>query len=214
VRLAQEESRALKHDYIGTEHLLLGLLREDKGLAARALGSLGIELDRVRVQVTRIVGSGNDEAADQIPFTPRAKRVFELALRESLSLGHNYIGTEHILLGLGRENEGVATRVLLDFDANAEKIRNEVVRLLTVSAGPYIGTSTQPELDPFIRVGASAAVRRLLRGAAARALDDDRSEIDVSDVLLELTRSVDDATVLDAIKRRDIPEEPPEAASN
>src|ERR671919_2791015 len=112
VVLAQEEARTLKHNYIGTEHILLGLLREEEGLAARVLESLDITVERVRSQVVRIVGSG-----------------------EALSLGHNYIGTEHILLGLVRENEGVAARILLDFDADSEKIRNEVIRMLSGPGG-------------------------------------------------------------------------------
>src|ERR1700686_781161 len=131
VVLAQEEARTLKHNYIGTEHILLGLLREEEGLAARVLESLDITVERVRAQVVRIVGSCEEVTSGQIPFTPRAKKVLELALREALSLGHNYIGTEHILLGLVRENEGVAARILLDFDADSEKIRNEVIRMLS-----------------------------------------------------------------------------------
>src|SRR5262245_24775892 len=135
VVLAQEEARTLKHNYIGTEHILLGLLREEEGLAARVLESLDITVERVRSQVVRIVGSGEEVTSGQIPFTPRAKKVLELALREALSLGHNYIGTEHILLGLVRENEGVAARILLDFDADSEKIRNEVIRMLSGPGG-------------------------------------------------------------------------------
>src|SRR4249919_1437103 len=131
VVLAQDEARALKHNYIGTEHILLGLLREEEGLAARVLDSLDITVEEVRAQVARIVGQGDEVTTGQIPFTPRAKKVLELALREALSLGHNYIGTEHILLGLVRENEGVAARILLDFDADAERIRNEIIRMLS-----------------------------------------------------------------------------------
>jgi ATP-dependent Clp protease ATP-binding subunit ClpC len=131
VVLAQDEARTLKHNYIGTEHILLGLLREEEGLAARVLDSLDITVEEVRAQVARIVGKGDEVTTGQIPFTPRAKKVLELALREALSLGHNYIGTEHILLGLVRENEGVAARILLDFDADAEKIRNEIIRMLS-----------------------------------------------------------------------------------
>src|SRR5437588_1671739 len=139
VVLAQEEARTLKHNYIGTEHILLGLLREEEGLAARVLESLDITVERVRAQVVRIVGSGEEVTSGQIPFTPRAKKVLELALREALSLGHNYIGTEHILLGLVRENEGVAARILLDFDADSEKIRNEVIRMLSGPGGRQRG---------------------------------------------------------------------------
>jgi ATP-dependent Clp protease ATP-binding subunit ClpC len=131
--LAQEEARTLKHNYIGTEHLLLGLLREADGVAARVLGSLEVTLEEVRAEVTRIVGEGESESQGQIPFTPRAKKVLELALREALSLGHNYIGTEHILLGLVRENEGVAARILNDLEVDADRARQEVLRVL---AGP------------------------------------------------------------------------------
>src|SRR5438477_6088265 len=141
VVLAQEEARTLKHNYIGTEHILLGLLREAEGLAARVLESLDITVEEVRAQVARIVGQGDEVTSGQIPFTPRAKKVLELALREALSLGHNYIGTEHILLGLVRENEGVAARILLDFDADSEKIRNEVIRMLSGPGGRRQGAS-------------------------------------------------------------------------
>jgi hypothetical protein len=132
---AQEEARVLRHSYIGTEHILLGLLREQEGLAARVLESLGVTFDRTRGQVVRIVGSGEEVSAGQIPFTPRAKKVLELALREALSLGHDYIGTEHILLALVRENEGVAARIMLDFDVDSEKVRHAVVRMLSGPAG-------------------------------------------------------------------------------
>jgi ATP-dependent Clp protease ATP-binding subunit ClpC len=135
VVLAQDEARTLNHNYIGTEHLLLGLLREEDGLGARVLQSLGITLGEVRAQVARIVGQGEIVSPGQIPFTPRAKKVLELSMREALALGHNYIGTEHILLGLMSENEGVACRILLDFDADADKIRGEVIRLL---GGPAV----------------------------------------------------------------------------
>src|ERR1700710_648273 len=166
VVLAQEEARTLKHNYIGTEHILLGLLREEEGLAARVLESLDITVERVRAQVVRIVGSGEEVTSGQIPFTPRAKKVLELALREALSLGHNYIGTEHILLGLVRENEGVAARILLDFDADSEKIRNEVIRMLSgpgsrqrgsgqgqagAAGGPGEGKKSSKLLDQFGR---------------------------------------------------------------
>ena len=140
VVLAQDEARALKHNYIGTEHILLGLLREEEGLAARVLESLDITVEEVRAQVARIVGQGDEVTTGQIPFTPRAKKVLELSLREALQLGHNYIGTEHILLGLVRENEGVAARILLDFDADAEKIRNEIIRMLSGPGRRQAGT--------------------------------------------------------------------------
>ena len=119
VVLAQEEARTLKHNYIGTEHILLGLLREEEGLAARVLESLDITVERVRSQVVRIVGSGEEVTAGQIPFTPRAKKVLELALREALSLGHNYIGTEHILLALLELEAGTGVLSGLGIDKKA-----------------------------------------------------------------------------------------------
>src|SRR5919202_1138059 len=130
VVLAQEEARHFNHNYIGTEHLLLGLLREDEGVAARALSSLNVALDEVREQVESIVGYGEEGTGGQAPFTPRSKKVLELALREALQLGHNYIGTEHILLGLVRESEGVAARVLSNLGVDPDKVRREVVRML------------------------------------------------------------------------------------
>ena len=133
VVLAQDEARALKHNYIGTEHLLLGLLREQEGLAARVLHSLGVSIDDFRGEVMRIVGEGDAATSGEIPFTPRAKKVMELALRESRALGHNYIGTEHLLLGLAREHEGVAARILRGLDADADRVRNQTMLVL---AGP------------------------------------------------------------------------------
>ena len=143
VVLAQEEARSLKHNYIGTEHLLLGLLREEEGVAARVLETLEVSVEEVRAAVVRIVGSGEESPQGQIPFTPRAKKVLELALREALSLGHNYIGTEHILLGLIREDEGIAARILLDLDAEPDKIRNEIMR--TLSGPTRRSTTAAPE---------------------------------------------------------------------
>jgi ATP-dependent Clp protease ATP-binding subunit ClpC len=136
VVLAQDEARALRHNYIGTEHILLGLLREREGLGALALESLDVKLEDVRAQVGRIVGQGDEATIGQIPFTPRAKKVLELSLREALSLGHDYIGTEHLLLGIVRENEGVAARVLLNFDADTEKVRSAVLGMLGTDVPP------------------------------------------------------------------------------
>src|SRR5512139_3561496 len=144
VVLAQEEARSLKHNYIGTEHLLLGLLREEEGVAARILEGLDVSVEEVKAAVVPIVGSGEEEPQGQIPFTPRAKKVLEPAFPEALSLGHNYIGTEHILLGLVREDEGVAARILLDFDADAEKIRNEIIRMLSGPGRRQSGASVAP----------------------------------------------------------------------
>jgi ATP-dependent Clp protease ATP-binding subunit ClpC len=131
VVLAQDEARVLRHNYIGTEHLLLGLLREEEGIAARVLGEFGVTVDEVRAQVGRIVGQGDEVTTGQIPFTPRAKKVLELSLREAQATGHNYIGTEHVLLGLVRENSGVAARILLDFNADAETIRGVIIGMLS-----------------------------------------------------------------------------------
>ena len=152
VVLAQDEARALRHNYIGTEHILLGLLREEEGLAARVLESLDIAVEGVRAQVVRIVGNGDEVTTDQIPFTPRAKEVLELALREALSLGHNYSGTEHILLALVRQNESVAARILLDFDADAEKIRNEIIRMLSGPGRRQAGAGYPPGKESGIEL--------------------------------------------------------------
>ena len=130
VVLAQEEARPLNHGYVGTEHILLGLIREGEGVAAKALESLGISLAAVRQQVEEIIGQGQQAPTGEIPFTPRAKKVLELALREARQLGHNYIGTEHILLGLIREGEGVAAQVLVRLGADLNRVRQQVIQLL------------------------------------------------------------------------------------
>ncbi len=135
VVLAQEEARMLNHNYIGTEHILLGLIHEGEGVAAKALESLGISLEAVRSQVEEIIGQGQTPPTGHIPFTPRAKKVLELSLREALQLGHNYIGTEHILLGLIREGEGVAAQVLVKLGADLNKVRQQVIQLLSGYAG-------------------------------------------------------------------------------
>jgi Clp amino terminal domain, pathogenicity island component len=129
--LAQEEARLLDHDYIGTEHILLGLLREREGVAAKALESLGISLEAVRAEVEQVIGRGQTTPGPQIPFTPRSKKVLELSLREARSLGHDYIGTEHILLGLIREGEGVAAQVLVKLGADLSRVRQQVIQLLS-----------------------------------------------------------------------------------
>ena len=135
VVLAQEEARLLNHNYIGTEHILLGLIHEGEGVAAKALESLGISLEAVRAQVEEIIGHGGTAPSGHIPFTPRAKKVLELSLREALQLGHNYIGTEHILLGLIREGEGVAAQVLVKLGADLSRVRQQVIQLLSGYAG-------------------------------------------------------------------------------
>jgi ATP-dependent Clp protease ATP-binding subunit ClpA len=195
VVLAQEESRTLRHAQIGTEHILLGLLREEEGLAARVLESLDITVERVRAQVVRIVGSGERVTAGQIPFTAHGKRVLELSLNEALSLGHNYIGTEHILLGLVRENEGVAARILLDFDADAgPKIRTELIRMLSgpeaqkyAEAKPLGGRGTRHSMDQAWFDGLGGVLNGLAR-EIRRELERDP---DTGDLLLALTCASD-----------------------
>ena len=130
VVLAQEEARMLGHNYTGTEHILLGLVHEGEGVAAKALASLGISLEAVRQQVREIIGQGQQAPSGHIPFTPRAKRVLELSLREARQLGHTYIGSEHILLGLIREGEGVAVQVLVKLGADLNRLRQQVIQLL------------------------------------------------------------------------------------
>jgi ATP-dependent Clp protease ATP-binding subunit ClpC len=124
---AQDEARELRHNYIGTEHVLLGLLREGEGIPARSLGNLGVTLVDMRTEVANIVGQGDEIITGQIPFTPRAKRILEFGLREALSMGHNYIGPEHLLLGLARENEGVAARILFDRGLTARAVASAVI---------------------------------------------------------------------------------------
>jgi ATP-dependent Clp protease ATP-binding subunit ClpC len=138
VVLAQEEARRLDHNYIGTEHLLLGLIREGEGVASLALGSLGISLEAVRSQVEEIIGRGQAAPGGHIPFTPRAKKVLELSLREALQLGHDYIGTEHILLGLIREGEGVAAQVLQKMGGDLNRVRQQVIQLLEGHTGEKV----------------------------------------------------------------------------
>lgn len=143
VVLAQEEARTLKHNYIGTEHILLGLIKQGEGVAAKSLESLGISLDDVRSQVEEIIGQGQQSPSGHIPFTPRAKKVIELSLREALQLGHNYIGTEHILLGLIREGEGVAAQVLVKLGAELARVRQQVIQLLS----GYQGKNVKPKVS-------------------------------------------------------------------
>src|ERR1700729_109030 len=129
--LAQQQARMLNHNYIGTEHNMLGLIHQRGAVAAKALASLGISLEGVRQQVEEIIGQGQQAPSGHIPFTPRAKKVLELSLREALQLGHNYIGTEHILLGLIREGEGVAAQVLVRLGADLNRVRQQVIQLLS-----------------------------------------------------------------------------------
>jgi ATP-dependent Clp protease ATP-binding subunit ClpA len=133
--LSQEEARLLNHNYVGTEHLLLGLVSEGQGVAAKALESLGISLEAVRAQVEESIGQGQSAPRGHIPFTPQAKKVLELSLREATQLGHNYIGTEHLLLGLVREGEGVAAQVLVKLGADLSRVRQQVIQLLSGYVG-------------------------------------------------------------------------------
>jgi ATP-dependent Clp protease ATP-binding subunit ClpC len=147
VVLAQEEARMLDHNYIGTEHILLGLIHESEGVAGKALETMGISLDAVRREVTEIIGRGKQPPSGHIPFTPRAKTVLELSLKEALQLGHNHIGTEHILLGLVREGDGVAAQVLVKMGADPNRVRQQVIQLLhgRVSDEPAAGPAAFAE---------------------------------------------------------------------
>jgi ATP-dependent Clp protease ATP-binding subunit ClpA len=164
VVLAQEEARILNHNYIGTEHILLGLLREGEGVAAKALESLGISLETVRQQVEEIIGQGQQAPSGHIPFTPRAKKVLELSLREALQLGHNYIGTEHILLGLIHEGHGVAAQVLVRLGAGLDRVRQQVVELVNAEEGK--SETSRPFPPP--RAWERSEVLRTLRVISSR----------------------------------------------
>src|SRR5476651_1668058 len=176
VVLAQEEAKMLNHNYIGTEHILLGLIHEGEGVAAKALESLGISLDAVREQVQDIIGQGQNAPSGHIPFTPRAKKVLELSLREALQLGHNYIGTEHILLGLIREGEGVAAQVLVKLGADLSRVRQQVIQLLSGYAGSKESGGTPagaggPESQPSGSLVLDQFGRNLTQLARERKLD-------------------------------------------
>jgi ATP-dependent Clp protease ATP-binding subunit ClpA len=149
VVLAEEEARTLDHNWIGTEHLLLGLIREGDGVAARALESLGISLQPVRQQVEEMIGRGQQVPSEQIPFTPRSKKVLELSLRESLQLGQDHVGTEHILLGLIREGDGVAAQVLVRLGADLNRVRQQVIELVS-DLRPQSGRRPPREVVPVI----------------------------------------------------------------
>ena len=180
VELAQEEARRLNHNYIGTEHILLGLIREGEGVAARALESLGISLEAVRQQVEKIIGRGQQAPSGHIPFTPRAKKVLELSLREAKALGHNYIGTEHILLGLIREGSGVAAQVLVKLGADLNRARQQVVELLHGYHGEDV-TGEGPPLPDDALTRVDSLDRRLAvieRWVGLRADLDDLDDLD------------------------------------
>ena len=198
VVLAQEEARMLNHNYIGTEHILLGLIHEGEGVAAKAMEGMGISLEAVRAQVEEIIGQGQQAPSGHIPFTPRAKKVLELSLREALQLGHNYIGTEHILLGLIREGEGVAAQVLVKLGADLNRVRQQVIQLLSgyqgkeavASNGPAEGTpSTSLVLDQFGRNLTQAAREGKLDPVIGR-------EIEIERVMQVLSRRTKNNPVL------------------
>ena len=140
--LAQEEARDLNHAFIGTEHILLGLIREGEGVAAKALDALGVTFDVVREKVEEAIGANTNPSPGSPPFTPRAKKVLELSLREALQLGHSYIGTEHMLLGLVREGEGVAAQVLNDLGADMARVRTQVIQMMSGQAGKESGAAS------------------------------------------------------------------------
>ncbi|MEU4679764.1 ATP-dependent Clp protease ATP-binding subunit [Micromonospora azadirachtae] len=173
VVLAQEEARMLNHNYIGTEHILLGLIHEGEGVAAKALESLGISLEGVRQQVEEIIGQGQQAPSGHIPFTPRAKKVLELSLREALQLGHNYIGTEHILLGLIREGEGVAAQVLVKLGADLNRVRQQVIQLLSGYQGkePAAAGAASGEAAPSTSLVLDQFGRNLTQAAREGKLD-------------------------------------------
>ncbi|SJN46558.1 ATP-dependent Clp protease, ATP-binding subunit ClpC / Negative regulator of genetic competence clcC/mecB [Microbacterium esteraromaticum] len=172
VVLAQEEAKMLNHNYIGTEHILLGLIHEGEGVAAKALESLGISLDAVREQVQDIIGQGQQQPTGHIPFTPRAKKVLELSLREALQLGHNYIGTEHILLGLIREGEGVAAQVLVKLGADLNKVRQQVIQLLSGAPGRETASvGAQANEGPATAQGGSQVLDQFGRNLTQAARD-------------------------------------------
>jgi ATP-dependent Clp protease ATP-binding subunit ClpC len=204
VVLAQEEARTLKHNYIGTEHILLGLLREEEGVAARVLASFGLTVEAVRGMVVSIVGSSEDVTVSQIPFTPRAKKVLELALREAQALRHSYVGTEHILLGLVCETEGVAARILLDSRADADKVRGALLEQLGAGAGrpdpgqaaPTVSRGRGARAEWVGPIELSDGVQDLLSAAAARSLEARSTEVDLPELLMVIAEDESALTLL------------------
>jgi hypothetical protein len=177
--LAQQEARMLNHNYVGTEHILLGLVHEGEGIAGRALAALGISLEAVRQQVEAIIGQGQQAPAGHIPFTPRAKRVLELSLREALQLGHNYIGTEHVLLGLIREGEGVAAQVLVRLGADLIRVRRQVTQLVHDNEPEPVSTSRPDRgLLPRLVIRLDAVEKRLAAIEARVGTGPDTNDLD------------------------------------
>jgi ATP-dependent Clp protease ATP-binding subunit ClpC len=177
VVLAQEEARRLDHNYIGTEHILLGLIHEGDGVAATALESLGISLDAVRQQVEEIIGRGQQAPSEYIPFTPRAKKVLELSLREALQLGQSYIDTEHILLGLIREGDGVAAQVLVRLGADLNRVREQVIQLLAGYPAEEPGPGVKVRLE-MIEQQLTAIERQLTAIERQVGIEPDTSDLD------------------------------------
>ena len=234
VVVAQEEARSLKHNHVGTEHILLGLLSERDETAARVLAAFDITLERARGEVVRIVGVGQEATAGGMPFTPVAKRVLEGSLQEARDLGHNYIGTEHLLLALLTLGEGVSAQILLDCGAKPDQVRQAVIRVLSIAAPAPLAPASMRDtaggpppssngFEDWIRVGPGAGLRRLLMLAAARALEEGRGDIQPRDLLLALTRDeqtgpvladlgVDDMGILRALERRRPPGAPQASA--
>jgi ATP-dependent Clp protease ATP-binding subunit ClpC len=184
VDFARQEAHSLRHKHIGTEHILLGLLRQDDGVAARVLASLGVTSEAVRDEVAHLVLSGAPLSADQIPFTPRVKEVFELALDEAAGLNETHVGTEHLLLAIVRENKGVAARVLDEFDADADKIHSEVMLVLAHGPRPLRGAAPPEAVQAdSIGVELSPDARSLMMSAGARALEAGRTSVERADLL-------------------------------
>jgi ATP-dependent Clp protease ATP-binding subunit ClpC len=227
---AQEEARVLGHDHIGTEHLLLGVLREESGIGARVLTDMGVTIEAVRGRVLELVESNGPAGGEQIPFTADGKKALELALREALSFGHNYIGTEHLLLGLTAVDDGLATGILRECGVDGERIRAAVVGLIA-GTEPDPSGPRRPAMAARVaalrarhrvHVDPSPEVRRLLMRAAACALEDGRDEMRLDDVLIALTRDpasaellasldIDETSVRSALSRRQASEDPPAA---
>jgi ClpA/ClpB-like protein/UvrB/UvrC motif-containing protein len=197
VVLAQEEASRLDHGYIGTEHILLGLIHEGEGVAANALKALGIRLGPVRQQVEEIIGRGQEAPQGHIPFTPRAKKVLELSLRESKQLGHNYIGTEHILLGLIREGDGVAAQVLVRLGADLNRVRQQVIQLL------HGRTAEEP--GPGAEAGLETVEQRLTAIEQRVGTGPDTSDLDeqIEAVRTEKEAAVDAQDFDQAVSLRD-----------
>ena len=187
----------LNHNYIGTEHILLGLAREGEGVAARALESLGISLEAVRQQVKEIIGRGQQAPSGHIPFTPRAKKVLELSLREADGLGHNYIGTEHILLGLIREGDGVAAQVLVKLGADLNRVRQQVLQLLhgrsAEESVPARSAERELRLLPAVKTRLESVEQRLTAIEQRVGIGPDSSDLDeqIAAVRIEKEAAVD-----------------------